>query len=205
MILQPENMAPVDIYHALTQIIIPRPVAWLLTPDDDQASQFNLAPFSFFNVVCSDPPILMLSMGNKTSGEAKDSVRNLTHRQRGVVHIATDSQAQWVTDSAQEMAFGESEVERLGLELVDFEGTGLKRLATAPIALACRLYQHLEVGNKPQNLFLVEVEKVWIDDRVCFEDEKGRVRFDADRIKPLARLGGSEYASLDEVFRIDRR
>jgi flavin reductase (DIM6/NTAB) family NADH-FMN oxidoreductase RutF len=66
------------------------------------------------------------------------------------------------------------------------------------------LHQHIEVGNRPQNLLLVEVERIWIDDAVCGRDAKGRMRFEADRIKPLARLGGSEYATLGELFSIRR-
>ncbi len=205
MLLSPSQMSPTDIYHALTQIIIPRPVAWVLSPNDAQMNSLNLAPFSFFNVVCSDPPVLMLSMGNKTDGTLKDSCRNLLERKQCVIHIASDDQAVDVSDSARELDFGESELEGSALELVDFEGAGMKRIQQAPIALACRLYQHLEVGNKPQNLILVEVEQVWIDESVCFTDDKGRVRFDAAKIRPLARLGGAEYASLDEVFKVERR
>ncbi len=205
MLLSPSQMSPTDIYHALTQVIIPRPVAWVLSPNDTEMNSLNLAPFSFFNVVCSDPPVLMLSMGNKADGTLKDSCRNLLERKRCVIHIASDDQAIDVSDSARELEFGQSELDDSPLELVDFEGTGLKRIHQAPIALACRLYQHLEIGNKPQNLILVEVEQVWIDETVCFTDDKGRVRFDAAKIRPLARLGGAEYASLDEVFRVERR
>ncbi len=204
MDLSPDQMSPTDIYHALTQIIIPRPIAWVLSPNGTNAESLNLAPFSFFNVVCSDPPILMLSMGNKSDGTLKDSCRNLLERQRCVIHIAQDAQAAQVSDSARELNFGESELEGTELELVDFNGTSMQRLRQAPVALACRLHQHLEVGNKPQNLLLVEVEHIWVDDEVCFNDGKGRVRFDAEKIKPLARLGGAEYASLDQVFRVER-
>ena len=204
MQLNPEQMAAVDIYHTLTQVIIPRPIAWVLSPNDAGFSSWNLAPFSFFNAICSDPPVLMLSMGQKSDGSLKDSCRNLLERERCVIHIAADDQGQPVSDTARELVFGESEVLASGLELVEFEGTGMKRLQGVPVALACRLYQHIEVGNKPQNLLLVEVEQIWIDDAVCHHDDKGRLRFAADQIRPLARLGGSEYANLDRAFKIQR-
>jgi len=204
MQLNPEQMAAVDIYHTLTQVIIPRPIAWVLSPNDAGFSSWNLAPFSFFNAVCSDPPVLMLSMGQKSDGSLKDSCRNLLERERCVIHIAADDQGQPVSDTARELVFGESEVLASGLELVEFEGTGMKRLQGVSVALACRLYQHIEVGNKPQNLLLVEVEQIWIDDAVCHHDDKGRLRFAADQIRPLARLGGSEYANLDRAFKIQR-
>ncbi|GAA0784615.1 flavin reductase family protein [Marinobacterium sediminicola] len=198
-------MASTDIYHTLTQIIIPRPVAWVLSPNDETGSSHNLAPFSFFNVVCSDPPVLMLSIGVKSDGTMKDSCRNLLERKRCVIHIGSDDQAQAISDTSRELAFGESELEMIGNGLVPFEGTDMHRLQDVPIALACRLYQHIEVGNKPQHLLLVEVEQFWIDDAVCYVDSKGRSRVDADKLRPLARLGGSEYARLGEVFRIERR
>lgn len=205
MLISAREVDATDLYHTLTQIIIPRPIAWVLSLNDEKGESLNLAPFSFFNAVCSDPPVLMLSMGSKTDGSLKDSCRNLLERERCVIHIGSDEQAQAISDTARELAFGESELPLAGMGLVDFAPTELKRLEGAPVAMACRLHRHIEVGNKPQHLLLVEVEHFWIDDRVCYADEKGRVRVDAGKLKPLARLGGSEYATLNEVFRIARR
>ncbi|GAA0686876.1 flavin reductase family protein [Marinobacterium maritimum] len=205
MIFSAHEMAPADVYHTLTQIIIPRPVAWVLSPNDEAGDSLNLAPFSFFNAVCSDPPVLMLSIGTKADGTLKDSCRNLLERKRCVIHIGSEEQVQAISDTARELAFGDSELELTGQELVEFQGVGMKRLQGAPIAMACSLHQHIEVGNKPQHLLLVEVEQFWIDDAVCYRDDKGRTRVDADKVRPLARLGGSEYARLGEVFRVVRR
>ncbi|MET4160620.1 flavin reductase (DIM6/NTAB) family NADH-FMN oxidoreductase RutF [Marinobacterium sp. MBR-111] len=204
MIIEANQVSSTEIYHTLTQVIIPRPIAWVLSPNDEAGSSHNLAPFSFFNVVCSDPPILMLSIGSKSDGSMKDTCHNLLEYKRCVIHIAANHRAQMVSDSAAELARGESELTLTGQTLMPFDGTGLMRLPDAPVALACRLHQHIEVGNRPQNLLLVEVERIWIDDAVCGRDAKGRMRFEADRIKPLARLGGSEYATLGELFSIRR-
>ncbi|MBV0932217.1 flavin reductase family protein [Marinobacterium weihaiense] len=205
MLLTAQQMDPVDIYHTLTQVIIPRPIAWVLTPNDEHFTSSNLAPFSFFNAVCSDPPILMLSMGNKTDGSLKDSCRNLLERQRCVIHIGAEDQAQAISDTARELPFGESELELAGFEQVPFKGTDMPRLKGVPVAMACRLHQHLEVGNKPQNMLLVEVDKIWVDERACYGDDRGRKRINAELLRPLARLGGSEYAGLGDVFRKVRR
>jgi flavin reductase (DIM6/NTAB) family NADH-FMN oxidoreductase RutF len=204
MIIEANQVSSTEIYHTLTQVIIPRPIAWVLSPNDEAGSSHNLAPFSFFNVVCSDPPILMLSIGSKSDGSMKDTCHNLLEYKRCVIHIAANHRAQMVSDSAAELARGESELTLTGQTLMPFDGTGLMRLPDAPVALACRLHQHIEVGNRPQNLLLVEVERIWIDDAVCGRDAKGRMRFEADRIKPLARLGGTEYATLGELFSIRR-
>ncbi|MET3998944.1 flavin reductase family protein [Marinobacterium sp. MBR-109] len=204
MIIEANQVSPTEIYHTLTQVIIPRPIAWVLSPNDEAGNSHNLAPFSFFNVVCSDPPILMLSIGRKSDGSLKDTCHNLLEYKRCVIHIAADQQAQMVSDSAAELARGDSELVLAGQTLVPFDGTDLMRLKGVPVAIACRLHQHLEVGNRPQNLLLVEVERIWIDDAVCGRDAKGRMRFEAGRIKPLARLGGSEYARLGELFSIRR-
>lgn len=204
MLFSAQGMAPVEIYHLLTQVIIPRPVAWVLTANDAAGESLNLAPFSFFNVVCSDPPVLMLSIGTKTDGSLKDSCRNLLAHGDCVIHVGCESQAQAIADTARELPHGESELALIAQQLQPFEGVRLGRLDGAPVALACRLHRHLEVGNRPQHLLLVEVEQVWLDDRICRRDGKGRLRVDAALMRPLARLGGAEYAGLGERFRIER-
>ena len=72
------DLNPSERYHIMTQVVIPRPIAWVLTANDgDQSnhssSRFNLAPFSYFNAISSDPPLVMMSIGKKPDGEEKDT------------------------------------------------------------------------------------------------------------------------------------
>ena len=96
------------VYHLMTQTIIPRPIAWVLSINEDKSH--NLAPFSYFNAVCSDPPLMMLSMGKKPDGSSKDTVTNLQVGAECIVHIAHAAQAEVVTQTAASIAYGDSEV-----------------------------------------------------------------------------------------------
>ncbi|SFX77405.1 flavin reductase family protein [Marinospirillum alkaliphilum] len=190
-------------YHLMTQTIMPRPVAWVLSQNEDAG--LNLAPFSFFNAVCSDPPLVMLSVGSKPDGAPKDTRRNLISGREFVIHLPSVAQAEAVTASAATLAYGESELPLCKLRTVDFPGCPLPRLEGVPIAFHARLHQVHYLGNKEQAVIYAELLQAWLDDAVITEDtQRGRYLVDASAINPLARLGGAEYATLGEVFKIKR-
>ncbi|MGD8230533.1 flavin reductase family protein [Vibrio sp. TRT 1302] len=201
MNIELSTLAPTQIYHLMTQTIIPRPIAWVLT-DSDQG-RYNLAPFSYFTPVSSNPPLLMVSVGKKPTGEVKDTTRNVLETGRLVVHIAQQSQAEEVTQTAATLPHGESEIEATGLDLVDFDGFELPRVKGCPIAFACKLVEVKEIGETPQSLIFVEIEKVYVDPKVIGE-RSDRLVVDALKVNPLSRLGGSQYATIDNVFSVAR-
>lgn len=190
-----------DIYHLMTQSLIPRPVAWVLSENDN--ASFNLAPFSYFSAVSSDPPLLMLSIGEKPDGSPKDSRVNMIERSHCVIHIASSMMAEDVTESSRTLAAGESELDKLKLELADFNGFTMPRLADCRVAMACEFYRAEQITAK-QSMILVEVKKLYLDDQVIEQDRHGRIRVDAIKVDPLARLGGNQYALLDKVITIAR-
>ena len=200
-------------YHLLTQVIVPRPIAWVLTdngrPPGEQTSAqphglYNLAPFSWFNSISSDPALVMLSIGDKPSGEVKDTRRNILQSKYCVIHIPSVEHAAAVTDSAASLPHGESEIDRLNLSLVKQEGWPLPRLALCKVALACEFYAYQEIGTDKQGLIFCEVKKIHIDDSAVQQSEKRRIKVDAQVLNPLARLGANEYATFGQVFRLDR-
>ncbi len=189
-------------YHLMTQTIIPRPIAWALT--DSSNGSFNLAPFSYFTAVSSAPPILMLSVGKKPNGDSKDTLVNIINNKKMVIHIASEQDAELVTQTAQTLDHGESELTNANIATTEFADFALPRLAQCNIAYGCELYEIKELGDVPQSLIFVEVKQVYINDEVADIDEKQRVNVHAERIKPLARLGGGEYAAIKEPFSIVR-
>jgi len=196
-----------EIYHLLTQTITPRPIAWVLTQNqgtESQASSFNLAPFSFFNALTSAPPTLVVSIGKKPSGEAKDTRANLSEGQLCVVHIPQIEHMQAVSASAATLEYGDSEIDRLDLDLTDFASFALPRIAQCPIAFGCTVAKVIEWGDTPQALVLLEINHAHIDDRYVGQDGKGRLKIDAKQLNPLARLGANEYASLGEILTLAR-
>jgi flavin reductase (DIM6/NTAB) family NADH-FMN oxidoreductase RutF len=189
-------------YHLMTQTIIPRPIAWALT--DSSNGQLNLAPFSYFTAVSSAPPILMISVGNKPNGEKKDTLVNVINNGKMVIHIASEHDAAAVTQTAETLPHGESELTKLALKTVDFDNFSLPRLAHCDIAYGCELYEIKELGDVPQNLIFLEVKQIHINDDVIELDEKQRIKVHADKVKPLARLGGGEYAAISKPFSLVR-
>jgi flavin reductase (DIM6/NTAB) family NADH-FMN oxidoreductase RutF len=193
-------------YHLMTQTIIPRPIAWALT--DSGNSSFNLAPFSYFTAVSSAPPILMLSVGKKPNGDPKDTLVNIINNEKMVIHIASEQHANLVTQTAQTLVHGESELTNTTLSTTEFANFSLPRLTQCDIAYGCELYEIKELGDVPQSLIFVEVKQVYINDRVADidvnADGKKRIKVYAEKVNPLARLGGGEYASIKKPFNIVR-
>ena len=185
------------VYHLMTQTIIPRPIAWVLSINEDKSH--NLAPFSYFNAVCSDPPLMMLSMGKKPDGSSKDTVTNLQVGAECIVHIAHAAQAEVVTQTAASIAYGDSEVTASNIALADHQDWPLPRIKDCPIAYHCKVHSTQEIGNTPQQLVFVEALSLYVDDRVV-DEKNGRMTIDALAVNPLARLGAAQYADLGSVF-----
>ncbi|KUJ71340.1 flavin reductase family protein [Thiomicrospira sp. WB1] len=193
------EMTPKERYQCLAQAVIPRPIAWVLTANGE-AGGYNLAPYSFFTVISSDPPLVLFSAGKKAAGdeagEPKDTRRNILTQETFVIHLPGTEQLQAVQDSAATLAHGESEVAKLGLTTTAFEGFELPRLADCPVALACRLHRFDEIGNAPQAVIYGEVEAMYASDAVL--DAANGI--DPKAMDPLARLGGRDYVQLGALL-----
>jgi flavin reductase (DIM6/NTAB) family NADH-FMN oxidoreductase RutF len=202
MIIDLDDLSASETYFAMTQAIVPRPIAWVLS--ENVAGDYNLAPFSYFNAVCSDPPLIMLSLGKKPDGTPKDTRVNIEARQSFVVHIASCEQIEALNASSATLPAGESEITRLGLDLAEFPGSRLPRLADCRLAMACELYQVMELGPAPQALIFGRLTHLYIADGVAEQDPKGRLKIHADRLNPLGRLGAREYFSGGEIITLPR-
>ncbi len=201
MHIDAQSMATSELYHLITQTVIPRPIAWVLT--DSGCHNYNLAPFSYFTPVSSNPPLLMISVGKKPNGDIKDTTRNALDKQHMVIHIASVSAAEHVTTTAATLEHGDSEVTHSQLELVEFDGFALPRLKDCSVAFGCSLYQTQEIGDTPQTLIFAEIQSIYINPEVV-DDSQQRLKIDALALDPLSRLGGGEYAVLERTFSIVR-
>lgn len=186
------------IYHLITQTLVPRPIAWVLTESSEQ--NYNLAPFSYFSAVSSTPPLLMISVGKKPNGEDKDTTVNVLANKKLVIHISSDDQYKSVTKSAATLEHGVSELELTGLNTTEFDNFELPRLEDCKVAFGCRLFETQKLGDAPQTLIFAQVEVIYIDDDIIELDDKGRVKVDAKSLKPLARLGAAEYALFGDII-----
>ena len=208
MIIDFKTLTPSQCYFAMVQSIIPRPIAWVLTANGtDGEGAFNLAPFSFFTGVCSDPPLLMLSVGKKPSGDeagqVKDTCLNIRERKQFVVHIAGTDRLEAVNRSAATLNHGASEIQVQGLSTVPFDGFDLPRLGCCSIAIGCSLYRIDEIGNTPQSVIYGQIETMFVDDNIITPSDE-RLIIDGKKLDPLARLGGSFYGGIGDLLLADR-
>lgn len=198
MIINLKDLSPPAIYKTMIQTIIPRPIAWTLSENEN--GSYNLAPFSYFNAIGSNPPMISLSIGKRQSGEDKDTKRNIEERKYFTVHIPSVDSAQLVTDSAKSFEPNISEINELSLELIN-DGNKTPRLKDCKVAYFCKVEKIIELGNVPQNLIIGLVESIYVADE-CIEENNGLFTIDATAINPLGRLGGSDYCTFGKPFTI---
>ena len=179
------------------RILIPRPIAWVSTRSKEGID--NLAPFSFYGGVSANPPIVSLGIGRR-DGKHKDTSQNLIDTGECVIHLTSVELSEKVVKTSAELPPEDDEFEIAGLEKVKSTDVKPPRLKDARVALEGKLYRHLEVGNGPGDMLLVEIVRIHIDDDIL--DERGRP--DPSKLDPLARLGGRQYASLTEAWEIIR-
>ena len=191
MYLDFSQMSSSDIYFAMTQTLVPRPIAWVLSENVD--GSLNLAPFSYFNAISSDPPLICLSVGKKPDGMPKDTRVNIQQRKHFVVHIAHTDMLEALNTSAKPLPAGESEVDMLGLETVPFTGFSLPRLQDCKVAFACELFSEVPLQEGGYSLLLGKISTLYADESIASVNESGRFRVDATAFQPLGRLGAGEY------------
>ncbi len=187
-------------YFLMTACVVPRPIAFV-TSLDATGEILNAAPFSYFNAVCSEPPLIVLGLGARPGAHGmvlKDTTRNIVETGEFVVNVCTASMAEIVNRAGEEMPPDESEVEALGLETIPSEAVRPPRLAASPVHLECRLFESVQLGRFRSTLVLGEVLKMHVNDAVMEND-----RVDPEKLAPLARLGAGYYAELGRIFRAD--
>lgn len=183
--------------------IIPRPIAWITTRNED--GSVNLAPFSYFNMVHSS----LMSVSFRRDGhEMKDTIRNILRTKKAVVHIADKTLASSVDLSSKTLAYGDSEVILTGMALLDggLSDTDYPALRDAKIRIEVSLFQHMELPNYEgdeieSDFVLLRAEDAYLRDDV-FDEIRDYV--DHKALDPLARLGGPYFATITELEGFER-
>lgn len=186
-----------DAARLLMSIVVPRPIGWASTIS--AAGLLNLAPFSFFNAVESNPPMVMLSISRR-KGDAKDTLRNIQETGEFVVNIADESLGGALMLTSGEYGSEVDEFEVAGLATAPSVTVRPPRVALAPAALEVKLTQVVPVSETGYTLVIGRVLYFHVRDGLLREN--GLV--DAQLLRPLARLGGDEFATLGGVFEMMR-
>ena len=183
--IDPAALTPRDRYRLGIAAVVPRPIAWITTAS--AAGTVNLAPFSYFNGVCSSPLIVSVSIAHRVP--LKDTLANLRANGEAVVHLVPPEQLETMHASGGEYRSDVSEAALLGLELLPSARIRPPRLACAEVAFECRLQREIAVGDPAVALCLLEVVVAHIAPAVAAADGLP----DPLRLRAVARLGGDAY------------
>lgn len=186
-------------YKLLSGSIIPRPIAFVTS--QDKSGHLNAAPFSFFNIVNSAPPMIMISTV-RSEGERKDTSVNIEETEEFVVHITDETIVEEVNKTAAPIERKRNELERTNLTCIDSKLVSVPGIQQAKVRMECKLNRIIPLGDPQEgsDLIIGEVVMFHIDDDVYFEDSK----IDAQALAAVSRLAGNDYASLGETFTIVR-
>lgn len=202
MDLDPESVDPRRLYGFLTALVLPRPIGWISTVDPD--GRRNLAPFSFFNGIAAAPLAVSVAILHAPAGDRrKDTWRNIEATREFVVNLVDDELVAAMNVTSAEFEAEVDEFTVAGLEAAASATVRPPRVAAAPAQLECRLFDSLRVGDGLGGATLVvgEVTHIHVADRVVEAD----LKVDLAQLRPVARLGGSSYGRLGEVFDLPRQ
>jgi len=185
-----------DAYLLLSSCVLPRPIAWVTSVSSD--GTVNAAPFSFFNVVSTDPPMVMIAV-SKRKGQPKDTARNISETRTFVVNVVNESLAETMNLTSADFPESVSEIELAGLTLAPSLRIPVPGILLSPIRLECKLHTQLEIGNAPTDMIIGEIVAFHINDDVMTDG-----RIDVRKLKAIGRLSGSNYCRTTELFRMER-
>jgi flavin reductase (DIM6/NTAB) family NADH-FMN oxidoreductase RutF len=198
MIATPATLARKDLYNILISAVAPRPIAWVSTID--AAGAPNLAPFSFFNVVCADPPMLGFSPALRNSAD-KDTLRNIRETKEFVVNMVTYDLAEAMNLTSGDYDATINEFHLAKLTPVPSEKVRAPRVAESPVSFECQLHQILDFSPKPTSGSLVigEVVSIFINDANLKDG-----RLDRNSLDLIGRMGGLQYTRTTQRFEMIR-
>jgi flavin reductase (DIM6/NTAB) family NADH-FMN oxidoreductase RutF len=206
MIVSPSDLGHSELYSIVLNSVAPRPIAWVSTAS--ASGQLNLAPFSFFNAVCIDPPLLAFAPGLRqpkqagvSHGEAKDTLRNIRETKEFVINLVTYELAEAMNLTSGEYDASVNEFELAKLTPQPSQVVRPPRIAESPVSFECRLHQILDFSPAPTSSSLVigKIVSVHIND-AHIKDGK----LDHNSLDLVGRMGGLQYTRTTQRFEMVR-
>ena len=197
----PTSLPWKSIYKIMIGSIVPRPIGWVSTINPE--GRPNLAPFSFFNVVCANPPhVLFCPMVRSTDHQAKDTLRNVRANGEFVINIVTEKLAEAMNITSTE--FPAEVDEFLAAQLTPVPAVAVRppRVGESPIHFECRLYQIVDIGSGPGSGSVVigRIVHLHVKDALLIGEDK----IDLAHLQPIGRLAGSGYCRVTDLFEMIR-
>ncbi|WP_396140471.1 flavin reductase family protein [Flavobacterium sp.] len=200
MQFDPNELDYSAVYKLLTGAIIPRPIGWISSISEDGIN--NLAPFSYFNAVGDDPPHVMFSVG-RGNNIYKDTLNNVLNTKQFVVNMVTEALAEKMNLTAQSVP---SHVDEFALAHIDsIPSIKVKplRVKESPITFECELVHHYFLEDHKNGgacIIIGRIVMMHFDESVLMDNYK----INLESYKPIARLAGSNYAKIGELFSVKR-
>ena len=189
-----------DRYKLLIGSIVPRPIGFVSTISP--SGIYNLAPFSFFNGVCSEPmTVLFCPVIRGSDGQEKDTLKNIKATKEFVVNIVSEEIAEKMNQCSAEYPYGVDEFKESGLTPSPSKIVKPPLVKEAKINMECKLLHLVEVGNRPGGGTVVIGEVVYFH---ANEDVYQDGKIILSKLKPVARLGGTDYARVTDIFSLPR-
>lgn len=200
MILNAADLENRERYKLMISTVLPRPIAWVSSMDGQGI--LNVAPFSYFTAVCSNPMTLLFCSGIPTAtGHKKDTLRNIEEIPEFVINLANEETAEAMNLTATVLPRDHSEFEWAGVTPAPSQTIRVPRVAEAPVSFECKLQRIVMVNDQPGGGATVfgEVQCIHVRDDLYVD---GTVSLEA--LKPIGRLGGSGYVRVTDVFKMQR-
>ncbi len=197
--IEPGSMSEREIYKFLIGSIIPRPIAFVTTISKD--GNLNGAPFSYFNIVSSNPPMISLSI-QRSAGKQKDTARNIIESKQFVVHIVDEQNVEKINQTAASLPSNQSEIELANLTPIESVKISVPGVKEAKIRMECSLEHSLELGGSDTpgcDLIIGKVVQFHIE-----EDIYKNGRINPNGLAAVSRLAGNDYAKIGEIFEVKR-
>jgi flavin reductase (DIM6/NTAB) family NADH-FMN oxidoreductase RutF len=190
-----------DVYKLLASVIMPRPIAWVVSRD--AAGSLNAAPFSFFNILSADPPLIAISFSAAADREGKDTLSNIREHKDFVVNLVSEELAPEMNITATNAPRGTDETQLAGLDLTPSAIIEVPRIAASPVGLECRLFQVIEPGGS-NTIVLARVLYAHVRTEAFANLE--RLYIDPHQLRLIGRMhGAGGYCRTTDIFTIDRK
>jgi flavin reductase (DIM6/NTAB) family NADH-FMN oxidoreductase RutF len=184
-------------YKLMASLIVPRPIALVTTLGADGTA--NAAPFSMFNMLGEEPPIVMISVNRLGDGSLKDTAANIVRTQEFVVHLSDEAMAEKMHRCGERLPPDMSELAHVGLTAAPCTDVAPPRIAEAPVAFECRLWETLETESR--QIFIGRVLRLHARDGLI-DTERWRVRL--QEYFPVGRFGASFYVTTRDRFSLEK-
>lgn len=184
-----------DAYKLMTATIVPRPIAWVVS--QDAQGRNNAAPFSFFGAMSGDPPVVCLGIGTRPTGAHKDTAANLPTGAGFVINMVSSELMTQMNVTAVDFAPGMDELQAAGLEISASTKVAPPRIAASPVAMECRVQQHLDVSAN-RRIIVAEILAMHIRDNAVLDAQ--RCYIDTPSLDLVGRMHGRGWYSIQETL-----